>query len=173
VTDESSPRGSPASVNSRTFCPVGISTANGRAVATAGAARSKREYMRTPVAGARLFLPRLPPVLSRPRPTFVARATCRRSVKELPRPRRLCFEEGAQSAWLYEALSPHVDELVVVGAKGNRGQKNDALDALALAQGLRVGNIETRVYKAPTRFSRLRSLARAFDQLTRVKLRRG
>ena len=34
--------------------------------------------------------------------------------------KHLIFEEGTQSAWLYEVLSPHVDELVVVGVTESR-----------------------------------------------------
>ena len=37
------------------------------------------------------------------------------AVRMIPGHRHLVFEEGLQSAWLYETLSPHVDELVVAG----------------------------------------------------------
>jgi hypothetical protein len=53
---------------------------------------------------------------------------------------RLVFEEGLQSAWLYETLSPHVDELVVAGITQSRGPKSDQRDAYGLAEKLRVGN---------------------------------
>ena len=36
-------------------------------------------------------------------------------LKTLPRPRHLCLEEGCQSTWLYEVLSPHADEFVRQG----------------------------------------------------------
>lgn len=55
-------------------------------------------------------------------------------LKTIPRPRHLCLEEGTQSAWLHEILSPHVGELLVVGLTESRGAKSDAKDALALAQ---------------------------------------
>lgn len=55
-------------------------------------------------------------------------------VRAIARPRHLCLEEGTQSAWLYELLSPHVDELVVAGVAPRRGPKSDALDAMGLAQ---------------------------------------
>lgn len=42
-------------------------------------------------------------------------------LKGIPKPRHLCFEEGAQSAWLYETLSPHVDEIVVTVKRDRRG----------------------------------------------------
>ena len=35
-------------------------------------------------------------------------------IKEVPRPRHLCMEEGTLSGWLYEELTPVVDKLVVV-----------------------------------------------------------
>jgi hypothetical protein len=54
----------------------------------------------------------------------------------------LCFEEGTQSAWLYEILSPRVQETVVAMPRYRRGQKNDALDAYVLAEKLRTGQIE-------------------------------
>jgi hypothetical protein len=34
-------------------------------------------------------------------------------LRSVPRPRHLCLEEGTHSAWLYEELAPHVDEIVV------------------------------------------------------------
>lgn len=44
-------------------------------------------------------------------------------------------------------LSLHVQELVVVGVRHSRGPKSDKIDAFALAEKLRIGDIETRVYK--------------------------
>jgi Transposase len=88
-------------------------------------------------------------------------------LRAIPRPRHLCFEEGTQSAWLHEILSPHVDELVVVGVTESRGAKSDAKDALGLAQALRLGAIDTMVFKAPSRFARLRALSTSYDQITR------
>jgi transposase len=88
-------------------------------------------------------------------------------LRAIPRPRHLCFEEGTQSAWLHEILAPHVDELVVVAITQSRGAKSDAKDALGLAQALRLGAIGTSVFKAPSRFARLRALAVSYDQITR------
>ena len=52
-------------------------------------------------------------------------------LRSIPGPRRLCLEEGTQSTWLYEVLSPHVDELVVAGtSKKQNGPKNDLRDAI-------------------------------------------
>ena len=57
----------------------------------------------------------------------------------------------------------------------SRGQKNDALDALRLAEQLREGAIKSSVFKAPGPFSRLRELSRVHSMLVgdvvRVQLR--
>ena len=49
----------------------------------------------------------------------------------------VCLEEGTQSQWLSEILSPHAHDLTVVWAEKKRGNKNDALDALGLAERVR------------------------------------
>ena len=79
-------------------------------------------------------------------------------VKLIPKPRQLCMEEGTQCAWLYELLSPHVDELVVAGVEQSKGQKSDARDAYGLAEALRLGAIRARVYKAVGPYGKLREL---------------
>ena len=68
-------------------------------------------------------------------------------IRTIPKNRRLIFEEGTHSSWLFEVLSPHVQELVVVGVRRSRGPKSDKIDAFALAEKLRIGDIETGVYK--------------------------
>jgi len=93
-------------------------------------------------------------------------------IQSIPRPRHLCLEEGTQSAWLYQVLSPHVDELVVAGLTERRkDQKNDRRDAFARAQELRLGAIEKLVFKAPDRFALLRQLASSYDLITRDVVR--
>jgi len=78
----------------------------------------------------------------------------------IPGHKHLVFEEGLQSAWLYETLNPHVDELVVAGITTSRGPKSDKLDAYGLAEKLRVGNLDKHVFKAPRQFTKLRELSR-------------
>ena len=68
-------------------------------------------------------------------------------LRGIPRNRHLCLEEGTLSGWLYEVLEPHVEELTVAGVGKSRGPKTDKLDAFALAEKLRIGSLETRVYK--------------------------
>jgi transposase len=98
--------------------------------------------------------------------------------------RHLCMEEGAQSAWLYEILEPHVDELVVVQPERREGCKSDAQDAWHLADLLRLGGIKRRVFKAPGQYTALREaehayrasrcqLVRAKNQLKALYLARG
>jgi transposase len=87
-------------------------------------------------------------------------------IRTIPRNRRLIFEEGTHASWLFEVLSPHVQELVVVGVRRSRGPKNDKIDAFALAEKLRIGDIPTKVYKKRGEFAALGHLARAYGTLT-------
>jgi hypothetical protein len=94
-----------------------------------------------------------------------------RYVRSIPGRKHLCLEEGTQSAWLYEILSPHVEEIVVAGIRDSRGPKSDALDACRRAEELRTGTIRTRVFKAPRAYGRLRELGRVHTMLVRDVVR--
>ena len=83
------------------------------------------------------------------------------AVRMIPGHKHLVFEEGLQSSWLYETLSPHVDEIVVAGITQSRGPKSDKRDAYGLAEKLRVGDLDKQVFKAPCEFTRLRELSRS------------
>jgi len=83
----------------------------------------------------------------------------------------VCLEEGTQSAWLYELLRPHVEEVVVTVPPKRKGPKDDLRDALARANELRLGSLEKVVYKAPRRFSGLRNAVGAYNMLTRDVVR--
>ncbi len=83
----------------------------------------------------------------------------------------LCFEEGTQSAWLHELLSPHVKELVVTVPAERKGAKDDLRDATELAEKLRAGTLETRVYKAPKPLAGLQNAVRAYGMVTRDLVR--
>jgi transposase len=83
----------------------------------------------------------------------------------------LCLEEGAQSAWLHELLSPHVAELVVAVAPESKGPKDDLRDAWARAEELRTGSIRTRVYKAPLHLAALRNAVRGYGFAVRDAVR--
>ena len=76
-------------------------------------------------------------------------------IRAVPKDRHLCLEEGPNSNWLYEVLSPHVQEIVVALVNETRGPKSDKLDAFGLAERLRIGAIRTKVYKKRGGFGRL------------------
>ena len=89
-------------------------------------------------------------------------------LKQLPGRLHLCFEESEWAAWLWEILSPHVAELVVVhGQRRKGGSKSDAIDAHSLAERLRTGQLGTPIFKAPREYSKLRELAQVYGLLTR------
>jgi transposase len=93
------------------------------------------------------------------------------AVKGIPGRVHLCLEEGSQSAWLHELLSPHVVELVVAVAPESKGAKDDLRDAWARAEELRTGSIETRVYKAPLHLAALRNAVRGYGFAVRDAVR--
>jgi transposase len=68
-------------------------------------------------------------------------------------------------------LEPHVEELVVTGVRKSRGPKSDKVDASALAEQLRIGSLETRVYKGRGKFGRLGHVARAYGFVMRDVVR--
>src|SRR5450432_695094 len=88
---------------------------------------------------------------------------------------QLCMEEGTQSGWLAEILSPHVFKLAVVGISASRGPKNDALDAFGLAEKMRTNALGVTVYKRVGAFGKLRPLvkthAMVVQDVVRVKSR--
>jgi transposase len=76
----------------------------------------------------------------------------------------VCLEEGTQSAWVYELLKDRAEVAVIV-PDAHRGPKDDARDAWALAESLRVGAIKCRVYKDCGPFSELRAALRSYTML--------
>ena len=93
------------------------------------------------------------------------------AVRSFPGELHLCLEEGTQSAWLHEILSPQVSEIVVTVPEQSRGAKDDLRDAWARADDLRTGRIRTRVYKAPKQLAGLRSAASAYRLATQDVVR--
>jgi transposase len=55
---------------------------------------------------------------------------------------------------------------VVFRGERRKGSKSDAIDAHALAERLRTGQITNPIFKAPRRFAKLRELARVYGLLT-------
>jgi transposase len=80
-------------------------------------------------------------------------------LKTIPGKRHVVLEEGTQSAWLYEILTPHAEEVVVAVVSESRGQKDDKRDAFGLADQLRTGAIKRKVFKEVGAFKTLRELA--------------
>jgi transposase len=95
----------------------------------------------------------------------------REAVGSIPGRIHLCLEEGTQSAWLHELLSPQVEELVVVMPPESKGAKDDLRDAWTRADELRTGRIQTRVYKAPQHLAALRNAVRAYGFAVRDVVR--
>ena len=85
--------------------------------------------------------------------------------------RHICLEEGTQSSWLYEVLSPHAAEVVVACGWPQRGPKSDDKDAYWLAEQLRIGAVKQRVFKEVGIFRRLRELSRVHTMLVRDVVR--
>ena len=92
-------------------------------------------------------------------------------LQTIPGNRHLCLEEGTHAGWLYEVLSPHVQEIVVIGVRKNRGPKNDKIDSFGLAEKLRIGAVETRVYKKRGAFGALGEQCRAYNFLVADSVR--
>src|SRR5207249_4033038 len=92
-------------------------------------------------------------------------------LKTIPGKRRVCFEEGTQSACLYEILSPYAAEVVVTRISDSRGPKSDERDAFNLAEWLRTGAIERRVFKDAGAFKTLRELSRTHAMIVQDVVR--
>jgi transposase len=92
-------------------------------------------------------------------------------LKTIPGKKHVCLEEGTQSAWLYEILSPHAEEIVVAMVSESRGPKNDELDAFGLAEQLRTGGLKRTVFKEAGEYKQLRELGRAHSMVVQDVVR--
>ncbi len=92
-------------------------------------------------------------------------------IRSIPGHRHICLEEGTQSAWLHELLSPYAVEVVVVVPDKRRGSKSDKRDAWTRAEELRTGAITTRVYKGATHLSALKNAVRGHLMVVRDVVR--
>jgi transposase len=101
-------------------------------------------------------------------------AALKQAFSAMPGNLHVCLEEGTQSAWVYEILKDRADVAVIVPER-HHGPKDDAHDAWGLAEGLRVGAINRRVYKDSGPYSELRAAMRAYrilrDDVGRTKNR--
>lgn len=92
-------------------------------------------------------------------------------LKSIRGKRHVCMEEGAMSEWLYEILSPHAVEVVVIVPPPRKGNKSDIRDAFDLANRLRTGAFDKVVYKRVGSFGALRELSRVYTKLSQDLVR--
>lgn len=92
-------------------------------------------------------------------------AALKQALRAIPGPKRICLEEGTQSAWLYELLRSEADDVVVTMPAKRAGLKDDTRDAAALAESLRIGANLRRVYKGVGPYSELRAAVRSYGML--------
>jgi len=84
------------------------------------------------------------------------------------------FEEGTQSAWLYDLLVRQVQQVLVCNPRKNAllkaGNKSDAVDARKLAELLRAGLLSP-VYQGETSTVTVKQLGRSYEALTQDSTR--
>lgn len=102
------------------------------------------------------------------RETFdTSEANLLRFLRKIEGKKFLTFEETYFSQWLYLILKPEVDHLLVCNPTfipKKQGAKTDFLDALHLAQQLRVGNLKP-VYHDDSKWMDLRVLVNNYSDL--------
>jgi len=98
-------------------------------------------------------------------------AALKQALRAIPGPKRVCLEEGTQSAWLYELLRSEAEDVVVTMPAKRSGSKDDARDAAFLAESLRSGTNLRRVYKGVGPYSELRAAVRSYGMLRSDVLR--
>jgi transposase len=95
-------------------------------------------------------------------------------VKGLSGTIHLTFEEGTQSAWLYDLLRPQVAECVVCNPRQNKlleaGNKGDRVDVQKLSELLYLGALRP-VYHGDHGTRALKELARNYESLVRDRTR--
>jgi len=95
-------------------------------------------------------------------------------IRSIKGPKKLVFEEGVMSQWLYLLLKDEVQELVVCQPREKKGPKTDEIDAGELADLLRVGRLKS-VFHSDSLLMDLRVLTSGYDdtmqELTRIKNR--
>ena len=88
-------------------------------------------------------------------------------VRSVKGPKKLAYEEGVLSQWLFILLNHEVEELVVCQPSEHKGPKTDEIDAAEIADLLRVGRLKT-VFHADNELINLRTLVSGYEDLTRV-----
>jgi hypothetical protein len=88
-------------------------------------------------------------------------------IRSVPGRKALAFEETTISQWLYVLLKDQVEELIVCDPAANVtkvGAKTDFIDAIELADLLRVGRLSPVFHTADERME-LRTLVSGYDDL--------
>ena len=85
-------------------------------------------------------------------------------VRSVTGPKKLAYEEGVMSQWLYILLKDEVDELIVCQPPKSTGAKNDWLDATEIADLLRVNRLKS-VFHSDDVIMNLRVLISGYDDL--------
>jgi transposase len=83
--------------------------------------------------------------------------------------KHVCLEEGMHAEWIHELLSHHVAEIVVTIPPERSGSKSDARDAWWLANQLRLGVPQKKVFKS--KLTGLREAVRAHQAFTKHSTR--
>jgi transposase len=85
-------------------------------------------------------------------------------VRSIKGRKKLAFEEGVMSQWLYLLLVKEVDELVVCQPVEREGAKTDKIDAGEIADLLRVGRLKS-VFHADSDLMQVRTLISGYDDV--------
>lgn len=95
-------------------------------------------------------------------------------VRSVKGEKKLAFEEGVMSQWLYLLLKDEVDELVVCQPREKEGAKTDEIDAGEIADLLRVGRLKP-VFHEDSDLMHLRTLVSGYgdviEEIVRTKNR--
>ena len=86
---------------------------------------------------------------------------------------KISLEEGTQSEWLYQVLSPHADEVRVIRVEAAKrlGQKSDERDAYELADRHRRDALPKAVWKDAGTLTTLRQLVKVHTSIVRDTVR--
>jgi len=85
-------------------------------------------------------------------------------VRSVKGEKKLTFEEGVMSQWLYLLFKDEVDELVVCQPREKEGAKTDEIDAGEIADLLRVGRLKA-VYHEDSELMHLRTLVSGYEDV--------
>jgi len=91
-------------------------------------------------------------------------------VRSIKGSKKLSYEEGVMSQWLYLLLKDEVDELIVCQPPKSKGAKNDWLDAAEIADLLRVNRLKS-VFHSDDVLMNLRVLISGYDDLLQEIIR--